>query len=220
MSHRAVLASCRELAWISLVPFLLVVAGCGDPPRQVDPNVVASHDSGPIHWQSFSKEVASLEGPLFESLPRNKTGIDFRHQGIPPEKQSQIIYASSTSGGVCIGDYDRDGLADVFLTQPFGPCRLYRNQGQFRFEDVTVPAGLEDRDLWGMGATFVDIDNDSNLDLYVCGYACPNRLYINRGDGTFAERARQFGLDFNGASIMMAFADYDRDGDLDGYLRT
>ena len=71
-----------------------------------------------------------------------------------------------------------------------------------------------------MGATFADLDNDGDLDLYVCGYDSPNRLYENRGDGTFIERAGQAGLDFKGASVMMAFADYDRDGDLDGYLLT
>jgi hypothetical protein len=71
-----------------------------------------------------------------------------------------------------------------------------------------------------MGATFVDIDNDDDLDLYVCGYDCPNQLYVNRGDGTFLERAAEFGLAFQGASVMMSFMDYDRDGDLDGYLLT
>ena len=71
-----------------------------------------------------------------------------------------------------------------------------------------------------MGATFVDIDNDGDLDLYVCGYDCPNQLYVNRGDGTFVERAAEFGLAFQGASVIMSFMDYDRDGDLDGYLLT
>lgn len=205
---------------MSLTSLLLVIAGCGKASRPTAPSSIESQGNGPIRWQALSNQVPSAGGPLFERLPSSQTGIDFRHQGIPREKQNQIIYASGTSGGVCIGDYDDDGLADVFLTQPFGTSRLYRNRGDFRFEDVTVRAGLEDRDLWGMGATFVDIDNDSDLDLFACGYDCPNRLYVNSGDGTFKERAQQFGLDFNGASVMMAFADYDRDGDLDGYLVT
>ena len=71
----------------------------------------------------------------------------------------------------------------------------------------------------------MDVDNDGDLDLYACGYLMPNRLYINQGqdpDGTvrFQEEARQRGLDFDGASMTMAFADMDNDGDLDGYLAT
>ena len=67
---------------------------------------------------------------------------------------------------------------------------------------------------------FADIDNDGDLDLYACAHAAPNRLYMNQGDGTFREAAGEYGLNFNGASVMMAFADYDLDGDLDGYLLT
>jgi hypothetical protein len=64
------------------------------------------------------------------------------------------------------------------------------------------------------------VDNDGDLDLYVCGFDCPNRLYINQGDGTFIERGKAAGVDFVGSSVMMSFADYDLDGDLDGYLLT
>ena len=66
----------------------------------------------------------------------------------------------------------------------------------------------------------VDVDNDGDLDLYVCVYDQPNLLFINQGDGTFEENAKTWGIDFSGASVMMAFADYDLDGDLDGYLVT
>ena len=71
-----------------------------------------------------------------------------------------------------------------------------------------------------MGCSFADIDNDGDLDLSVCAYDSPNRLYLNDGSGKFTEAAARFGLDFKGSSVMMAFADYDCDGDLDGYLLT
>ena len=74
--------------------------------------------------------------------------------------------------------------------------------------------------MWATGASFVDIDNDGDLDLYVCGFDCPNRLFLNQGNGTFRDQAEVAGVAFHGASIMMAFADYDNDGDLDGYLVT
>jgi hypothetical protein len=74
--------------------------------------------------------------------------------------------------------------------------------------------------VWSTGASFVDINNDRRLDLYICCYDGPNRLYINQGNGTFLEQAKAYGLDFNGASFTMAFGDYDLDGHLDAYLLT
>ena len=92
----------------------------------------------------------------------------------------------------------------------------------FRFEDVTAKAGLAAAldNLWATGCTFVDIDGDDDLDLYVCGYNSRNRLFINEGGMQFTERAARYGLDVLGASVMMAFADYDADGDLDAYMLT
>ena len=160
---------------------------------------------------------------LFERLDAERTGVAFAHQWTPPaEKYETELDNAAVAGGVAIGDYDGDGLPDLFLTRPSGGNRLYRNLGDFRFEDVTERAGIRPAapGSWGGGATFVDIDDDGDLDLYVCGYDHPNRLYVNRGDGTFDERAAELGLDFSGSSVMMAFADYDLDGDLDAYLLT
>ena len=66
--------------------------------------------------------------------------------------------------------------------------------------------------------SFVDIDNDRDLDLFVCAFHTPNRLYVNDGRGRFTEQSEKFGVAFKGSSVMISFADYDRDGDLDGYL--
>lgn len=97
--------------------------------------------------------------------------------------------------------------------------RLYRNLGNFQFENATDHHRLASDQSWGTGTTFADIDNDADLDLFVCGYDCPNRLFVNLGNGTFAERGVAAGIAFlTGESVMMAFADYDLDGDLDGLL--
>ena len=153
--------------------------------------------------------------PLFERIPAGEAGIDFVYDWSPPERYEHELVNGVTGGGAAAGDYDGDGLIDLFLTQPFGGNRLYRNRGDFRFER---DESIED-DAWGTGAVFVDIDNDGDLDLFVCGYDCPNRLHLNQGD-RFVEVAARAGLALPGANVAMAFADYDRDGDLDGYLLT
>ncbi|MEO2045836.1 MAG: FG-GAP-like repeat-containing protein [Pirellulales bacterium] len=151
-------------------------------------------------------------------LSAERTGVDFVHRWAPPAYDYDFRTLLN-GGGVCLGDYDGDGLADIYLTRQAGSNRLYRNLGDFRFQDVTEEAGLI-HEFWGMGASFVDIDNDGDLDLYACAFQSANRLYINQGDGTFTEQAAAYGLNYNGASIMMAMADYDNDGLLDGYLLT
>ncbi len=156
---------------------------------------------------------------MFKRVVSGQSGIDFvRIWDPPPEKDHEIANAV-VGGGVATGDYDNDGLLDIFLTRPMGGQQLYRNLGGFRFENVTAATGLAG-DFWSTGATFADVDNDGHLDLFVCAYDSPNRLYRNRGDGTFEEAASNAGLAFSGASVMMAFADVDLDGDLDGYLLT
>ncbi|MBE2216305.1 MAG: VCBS repeat-containing protein, partial [Opitutaceae bacterium] len=99
-----------------------------------------------------------------------------------------------------------------------------RNLGDWRFEDITERAGVGDSGaaakIWKQGATFADVNNDGHLDLYLCRFNAPNRLYLNRGDGTFAEGAQPAGLAVKDASMMAVFGDYDRDGWLDLFLQT
>ncbi len=176
-----------------------------------------------IESEPLANRSTAKTSVMFERLDTERSGIDFQYLWERTIKHGSLFHGQSTGGSVCLGDYDGDGRTDVFLTRPQGGNRLYRNLGDMRFEDVTRQATLEDDDedgMWAMGASFADVDNDGDLDLYVCGFDCPNRLYINQGDGTFVDRAKAAGIDFNGASVMMSFADYDADGDLDGYLLT
>ncbi|HXQ79887.1 MAG TPA: FG-GAP-like repeat-containing protein [Opitutaceae bacterium] len=126
--------------------------------------------------------------------------------------------------GVAIGDYDGDGLPDIFVVSKTESCRLFRNLGDWKFEDVTDRAGVGDKGeaaaIWKQGATFVDVDNDGLLDIYVCRFNAPNLLYMNQGDGTFREEAAARGLAVRDASVMAAFCDYDRDGFLDVFIQT
>ncbi len=176
---------------------------------------------GSIKSRPLPRRVAiPAGGKLFETLTAEQTGIDFVLHWEDPERFLKEFIFLNPAGGICAGDYDSDGLPDIYVTSPSGGNRLYRNLGDFRFEDTSEIAGVADPDFWGTGASFVDIDNDGDLDLYACGYTRANKLYINGGNGKFTERAREFGLDYNGGSMMMSFADIDNDGDLDGYLAT
>ncbi|MCA9168781.1 MAG: VCBS repeat-containing protein [Planctomycetales bacterium] len=166
------------------------------------------------------QQALPTDGKLFTPLAPDESGIDFQITWDKPASYDRIFYSQNTGGGVTVGDYDNDGWPDIYLTSPSGGNRLFRNLGGMRFQDVTADAGLHDPDFWGTGATFVDIDNDGDVDLYTCSYSMTNRLYLNQGDGSFKQEPSAFGLDFTGASVMMAFADYDLDGDVDGYLVT
>ncbi len=194
-----------------------------------------------------ARPLTARSGPrgttMFTELPPAQTGISTTNNYADPrmwtERYQEFVYGAIGSGAA-IGDYDNDGLPDVFVVSKTEGCQLFRNLGGWRFEDVTERAGVSSRveaswtdaakswlglgdappDAWKQGATFVDVNNDGRLDLYVCRFGVPNLLFLNQGDGTFREAASEAGLAFADASNMAAFADYDRDGWLDVYLQT
>ncbi len=155
----------------------------------------------------------------FTSLAPQDTGVDLVYQ-FPQDAPFALMTDQYSGNGVCVGDVDGDDLPDIFLTHYDHGNRLYRNLGNWKFEDITVAAGLHEPGVWCAGPSFVDIDGDGDLDVHVCVFDGPNRLYQNDGKGRFQDIAKRCGLAYQGPSVMMAFADYDLDGDLDGYLVT
>ena len=161
---------------------------------------------------------------LFRPVDVSGAGIDFIHRWNPPLKHRDQLTNAFSGAGVAAGDYDQDGYPDLFICGQTNGGQLFRNLGNFKFANRSSllkpppPAGT-----WATGASWADVDNDGWLDLYVCGFDCPNRLYLNRPQGSgriLIESASELGVNFSGASIVGTFADYDRDGDLDLFVVT
>ena len=165
---------------------------------------------------------AQYQPPQFNLTDAGLTGISFSNDQEDEERnvlQYQYFY---NGGGVCAGDVNNDGL-DLFFTGNDVSNRLYINQGNWYFQDVTAKAGLTSAG-WSTGAVMADVNDDGWLDIYVCRsgkYDAENRknlLFINQRNNTFKEEAARYGLDDPAQSTMAAFFDYDRDGDLDMFL--
>lgn len=163
---------------------------------------------------------------MFEQLDTDQTGIDFKNSLTLEEQAEYMNYDYTINGaGLAVGDLNNDGLNDIFFCGNKVSDKLYLNKGDFKFEDVTSSSGLgKGSDKWSTGVTFVDINNDQFLDIYVCrGGDLPtvqrrNAFYINDGNGSFIDKASEMGLADQGHSTQAAFFDYDLDGDLDVYV--
>ncbi len=163
---------------------------------------------------------------LFRLLDSKSTGITFSNTLEETHQMNVIEYQDFYSGGgVAIGDIDNDGLSDIIFTGNQVGIVAYKNLGGMKFEDITKNSGLSGLGRgWFTGICMADINNDGFLDFYVSksGMEVPedraNLLFINNGDGSFTDKAKQYGVGHQGFAVNVAFIDYDRDGDLDMYL--
>lgn len=167
---------------------------------------------------------------MFEQVSSSHSGVTFNNlvaenDSINPLDKLNIY----NGGGVGVGDFNGDGLQDIYFVGNAVSNRLYINKGDMKFEDVTKEAGVGGQGGWGRGVAVVDINNDGWPDIYVCNTLLNNPakrrnlLYINQGPDKngvphFKEMAKEYGLDINVHSTMASFFDYDNDGDLDMYL--
>src|SRR5688500_12294450 len=161
---------------------------------------------------------------LFTQLTSQESGIDFSNDIHDNDSSKSFINEFGYMGGaVGIGDFNNDGLKDIFFSANQVSSRLYINKGNNKFEDITKNAGLS-TNVWATGVSIVDINNDGYDDIYVCVYGktlverSKNLLFINQHNLTFLEEASGYGLADTSYSTQAAFFDYDKDGDLDMYL--
>ena len=171
------------------------------------------------------KGKESIEKELFTEVASEISGIHFSNDLIEKGDLNIIEYLYYyNGGGVALGDINNDGLDDIYLTANQKPDKLYLNEGNLKFKDISLTGKISQDSTWSTGVTMVDINNDGFLDIYVCKVGnyktlkATNELYINNGDNTFTEEAKKYGLDFSGFSTQASFFDYDQDGDMDMYL--
>ena len=167
---------------------------------------------------------------LFKKIPSSHSGIHFNNSIVENDSINPMdIVNIYNGGGVGVGDFNNDGLQDIYFTGNMVSSKLYLNKGKFEFEDVTDQAGVGGFGRWARGVSVVDINSDGLMDLYVCNTIYNdslrrrNILYINQGldkDGIpyFKDMAAEYGLNIHVQSTMGSFFDYDNDGDLDMYL--
>ena len=153
------------------------------------------------------------------------SGINFTNTVQDNKTENSFLFRNFyNGGGVATGDINNDGLPDVMFTSNMGENKLYLNKGNFKFEDISVKAGLIQDSMWSTGVTFADINNDGWFDIYVCNSGHINsgnrinKLYINNHDLTFTESAVKYGLNHSGYCTQASFFDYDLDGDLDCFI--
>lgn len=165
------------------------------------------------------------ENPLFSRLPATESGIDFSNDVRPTQNFNIFTYRNFyNGGGVALGDINNDGLVDIYFTANQGVNRLYVNEGDFQFREITESAGVAGTRPWTTGVTMADVNADGLLDIYVLnsgdieGNNRENELFINQGDLVFTEEAEKYNLNDNAFSVHASFFDYDGDGDLDCYL--
>ncbi|HEV2708224.1 MAG TPA: CRTAC1 family protein [Pyrinomonadaceae bacterium] len=219
----------RRLLTVSAAVLICLV--CARAQQQPQPTPPPQGMGGVSTGKAFTSATRRTVGTtdpkaprVFEDVTARTALASWKHRSGTLRKDYIL---ETVSGGVAIFDYDNDGLPDIYLLngstfaalqgkEKAPRAALYRNLGNWKFEDVTERAGVAN-ERWGMGVAVADYDNDGFSDIYVGNYGT-SRLYRNNGNGTFTDVAERVGVARRGWSTGASFGDYDRDGRLDLFV--
>jgi hypothetical protein len=207
-----------------LVPFVLLAQ---EPPKKPDQQPMGGASTGAPATYTSRRTVGITDrnAPVvFEDVTDKTSLASFRNRS--GEAAKDYIFETPI-GGVAIFDYDSDGRPDIYLVNgsTLGAMRgkekapraaLYRNLGNWKFEDVTEKAGVAN-ERWGMSVAVGDYNNDGRADMFIGNFGV-SRLYRNNGDGTFTDVAEKLGVARKGWSTGASWGDYDGDGRLDLFV--
>lgn len=174
-------------------------------------------DSRAQAQMATQNEFSSFIGFEFEDRAE-ESGIRFTNRVVEDAAISYKAVHYDHGNGLAVADIDNDGNYDIYFVNQAGSNELWRNQGDGTFEDITAKSGLAMSDRISVSASFGDIDNDGDADLFVTSVRAGNMLFKNRGDGTFEDISEESGLNHKGHSSGAVWFDYDRDGLIDLYL--
>jgi len=207
-----------RLIWLTLVALGWLAQ---DTPRKLyqpedvnEPVWLAGRQSAQLR---SADDLSAFHGFRFED-DLLRSGITFRNEVTEDSKRHYKAVHYDHGNGVAIADVDGDEKLDIYFTSQTGPNGLFRNLGDGKFEDVTARAGVALDERISVAASFGDIDNDGDPDLYVTTVRQGNVLFENDGSGRFTDIARTSGTDYSGHSSGANFFDYDRDGLLDLFV--
>jgi hypothetical protein len=147
-----------------------------------------------------------------------ESGITFVHRIVDDAGKTYKAAHYDHGNGVAAADVDGDGRIDLYFVNQLGGSEMWRNVGGGRFENITKSAGVAVADRIGVSASFADIDNDGDQDLFVTTVRGGNLLFENDGKGHFKDISKQAGVDYVGHSSGAVFLDYDRDGRVDLFV--
>ncbi len=177
-------------------------------------NTLKWNDEEGYKWAELS--VPYFGGTGFKQLSESETGITFTNNLTKHQLDSNQVILNGS--GVAVGDVDGDGLADLYFCRLNGSNVLYKNLGNWKFEDVTDFAGVGCPKQFSTGTAFADLDGDADLDLLVTAIGGPNACFLNDGTGKFTDVTDAAGISSQTGASTMALADIDGDDDLDLYI--